>query len=387
YSEREPADLRYANTTGTADNGGMAILNAISNTPIDAVGNGASAVFREGTALPAFPPQPAPPAVYPNLSYERVEDRVSGYVDVGDNVRDFHQISPATPHNSNPANCQGSLTVSVISPPAAEQGEQIRIQATVTPGTLPLSSNIQVTGDLSAIGGSASTVFADDGVSPDAQPNDNKFTAAVIVPQGNPLGAQSITLTATDQQGRRATRNSSVNVTLPALLYLPHEIQGAGATTPIALGEPVLVRGVVTALKANGFFLQTEGGLEDADPNTSEGLFVPATASQLTNVPVAHLVYVKGFVAELVPSSDPASPPITAVSGFSFLFDIGARPMPTAVELTSDDASAAGTLDQLERFEGMRVHVASLMAVNGTGADGAFYAVVNGQARPFREPG
>ena len=49
--------------------------------------------------------------------------------------------------------------------------------------------------------------------------------------------------------------------------------------------------------------------------------------------------------------------------------------------------SDAGTLDQLERFEGMRVHAASLMAVSGTGADGAFYAVLTGQARPFREPG
>ena len=59
--------------------------------------------------------------------------------------------------------------------------------------------------------------------------NDNIFTAEVIVPQGNPLGAQPITLTATDAQGRQATHTITVNVTLPAVLYVPHEIQGAGA--------------------------------------------------------------------------------------------------------------------------------------------------------------
>jgi hypothetical protein len=388
YSGGVTPDRTYQNSTGTADNGGIAILNASSATPIDAVGNGASAVFHEGTALPAFPPQPTPPAQYADLSYERRPGTASAYVDTDNNVADFQLISPATPRNSNVANCRTNLTMTgAASPSHVEQGERVVIRATVTPATLPGSTNLQVIGNLSAIGGSTTADFADNGVAPDAVANDNIFSAEAMLPQGNPLGAQPITLNAFDEQGRRVTQDISVTVTLPASLYVPHEIQGAGATTPIAIGEPVMVLGVVTALKANGFFMQTEVGTEDADPNTSEGLFVPADASQLTRAQVGHLVYVKGQAAELVPASDLASPAITAVSGLSFIFDVGTRAIPPAVELTSDEVSAAGTLDQLERFEGMRVHVASLMAVNGTGADGAFFAVLNGQARPFRTAG
>ncbi len=72
--------------------------------------------------------------------------------------------------------------------------------------------------------------------------------------------------------------------------------------------------------------------------------------------------------------------------------------MPEPSVLTHAEVSPAGTPDQLERFEGMRVTVASLTAITGTGgirneatatstSDGEFYAVLTGQARPFREPG
>jgi hypothetical protein len=377
YAGDVAPDQRYVNVT--ADDGGIAIFNAAAT--IDSVGNGSAGAYGEGNRLPAFP-------VDPNQSYERVENTVSGYVDSNNNLTDFHLTSPATPHNKLSPCVTPNLTLTGATQPThVEQGERVVVRATVSPATLPRSTNLQVTGDLSAIGGSTVVAFADDGIFPDTMAADNIFTTEVIVPQGNPLGVQPITLNVSDLQGRRATRNITVTVTLPALLYTPHEIQGAGATTPIALLEPVMVRGIVTARKANGFFLQTEIGMEDGDPATSEGVFVPATAAQLTRAQAGHVVYVKGQVAELVPDSDRASPPITAVSGLTFIFDIGERPLPPAVNLTPNEVSAAGTLDQLERFEGMRVHVASLMAVNGTGADGAFYAVLNGQARPFRTAG
>ena len=376
-------DKTYVSSSGTPDNGGLAILTN-TGTMVDQVGNGAGSAFGEGNRLPAFP------AVAVNQSYERRASNVSGIVDTNDNLADFQLIAPSTPHNSNVANCLAPVNLTVngaASPTHVEQGQRVIIQAAVTPATLPGSTNIQVTGNLSEIGGSTTAPFADTGVAPDTVGNDNIFTAEALVPQGNPLGARSIVLNAVDQQGRRASQTISVTVTLPALLYTPHEIQGAGATTPIAIGEPVMVRGVVTGKKSNGFFLQTETGEEDADPNTSESLFVPANASQLTRAFVGHLVYVKGLAAEIVPPSDLASPSITAVGDLSFIFDLGESALPPAAELTSAEVSDAGTLDQLERFEGMRVHVASLMAVSGTGADGAFYAVLNEQARPFREAG
>jgi hypothetical protein len=268
-----------------------------------------------------------------------------------------------------------------------EQGQPLAVFATVSPATVPLSMGIAVTGDLSAVGGSATTPFADNGVAPDLLANDNTFTAEVMVPAGNPIGPRPITLTATDAQSHQASHTVAVNVTLPALMYLPHEVQGGGALSPVAIGDRVLVRGVVTGRKLNGFFLQTEAGNEDSDPNTSEGLFVLASGSQLAAAVVGRVVSVNGAVAELVPATDLASPPITALNDVSLVFEIGTGPLPAPAMLTGAEVSNAGGLDQLERFEGMRVQAASLTAVSGTDADGAFYAVLTGQARPFREPG
>ena len=61
------------------------------------------------------------------------------------------------------------------------------------------------------------------------------------------------------RHARQPTPSPSTS-TQPALIYLPHDIQGAGATSPLAIGEPVMVRGVVTGRKPNGFFVQTEAG-------------------------------------------------------------------------------------------------------------------------------
>lgn len=56
-----------------------------------------------------------------------------------------------------------------------------------------------------------------------------------------------------------------------------HDVQGNGATSPM-VGATVSVEGVVTASYQSGglsgFFLQEEDADADADPNTSEGLFV-----------------------------------------------------------------------------------------------------------------
>lgn len=71
------------------------------------------------------------------------------------------------------------------------------------------------------------------------------------------------------------------------------EVQGPGASSPL-LGETVRVQGVVTlALGDAGFFLQSEH--HDADPVTSEGLFIATAAGQLA---VGRRVSARGQVAE-----------------------------------------------------------------------------------------
>lgn len=163
----------------------------------------------------------------------------------------------------------------------------------------------------------------------------------------------------------------------------PHEIQGSGATSPLPLGTSVNVRGVVTALTSDGFFLQTESASEDANANTSEGLFVSYTGA----VQVGHVVIVTGKVNEFVPAADPLSASRTEVNTVTSVTDLGAGTLPAARLLTNVELSATGSLAQLERFEGMRVTAQFLTAVSGTDSNGAFYSVLTGEPRPFREPG
>ena len=162
YSAGVAPDRTFVNAT--SDSGGMALLNAASTTIFDQVGNSPLSVYGEGTRLPAFTASTA------SQSYERRADPAAGFLDTNNNAADFQLISPATPRNSNQANCltPASLTVNVgSSPTLGEQGQQVLVLATVTPATLPGSTNLQVTGDLSALGGSPSAVFADNGVAPD----------------------------------------------------------------------------------------------------------------------------------------------------------------------------------------------------------------------------
>ncbi|HVJ63147.1 MAG TPA: hypothetical protein VM555_10605, partial [Tahibacter sp.] len=81
-----------------------------------------------------------------------------------------------------------------------------------------------------------------------------------------------------------------------------HDVQGNGAATPIGAGVSVTVEGVVVANyqgtgKLSGFFLQEETADADADPATSEGVFVYC-ASCPTAVVEGQRVRVTGAVSE-----------------------------------------------------------------------------------------
>lgn len=80
-----------------------------------------------------------------------------------------------------------------------------------------------------------------------------------------------------------------------------HDVQGNGASSPI-VGSVVTVEGVVTANfqganKLQGFFLQEEDADNDADPNTSEGIFIFCNACP-TAVAEGQRVRATGAVSE-----------------------------------------------------------------------------------------
>ena len=162
-------------------------------------------------------------------------------------------------------------------------------------------------------------------------------------------------------------------------------------------GDNVIVTGIVTGVRGDGFFLQE--AVPDADPLTSEGIFVFTDDAAPAAAAVGNEVEVEGQVSEFAPSADPLQPPLTEIVSPEISLLTTGNELPGPIALTSTFPSPSGAHDQLERLEGMRVSVASLTVVGptlGTDADeskatvssnGVFYAVVTGVGRPFREAG
>ncbi|MFN0119040.1 MAG: endonuclease/exonuclease/phosphatase family protein [Blastocatellia bacterium] len=175
-------------------------------------------------------------------------------------------------------------------------------------------------------------------------------------------------------------------------------VQGNGDRSPLA-GQRVTVTGIVTGVRAGaGFFLQTPDNAIDADPNTSEGIFVFTGATGISGAVTGNLLQVTGNVTEFSPTADPTSPPLTELTTASANVLSNGNPLPAPITMTAADFDTAGGQTTLERYEGMRVHVASLTAispsdgsVNETSAtgtsNGIFHAVLTGLPRPWREPG
>jgi predicted extracellular nuclease len=170
-----------------------------------------------------------------------------------------------------------------------------------------------------------------------------------------------------------------------------NEIQGASHLSPLT-GQFVETTGVVTALRASGgsgFYFQDP--TPDADPETSEGLFV--FTSSAPTVAVGDSVEVVGTVTEFRPggssstnltTTELTSPAITVVSSgnappATTVIGTGGRVPPGAV--IDDDATgsvetsgsfdaATDGIDFYESLEAMRVQVNNAVAVGPTSPGG-----------------
>jgi predicted extracellular nuclease len=205
---------------------------------------------------------------------------------------------------------------------------------------------------------------------------------------------------AADAPAPRNGAAAPVDCALPpptAPLVPINQIQGSGPASPY-VGQVVRARGIVTGRTSNSYFLQTPDGdpSDDGDPATSEGVIV-FTGSAPT-VAAGQYLEVTGIVDEFIPSADPNSPPKTEIAVASTLVFSSGNALPAPVTITAADTNPAGPIDQLEKYEAMRVRVDSLTVVgpsqgsinetNATSTNtGVFYGVLTGLARPFREPG
>jgi predicted extracellular nuclease len=136
-----------------------------------------------------------------------------------------------------------------------------------------------------------------------------------------------------------------------------HAVQGAGPTSPL-VGQTVTVEGIVTGDfqgtgQLGGYFIQEPDALADADPMTSEGIFVFHTA---TAVNVGDLVRVTGTVVEFAAGTGT----LTQITPSAVQVLSSGQPLPTPVTLTLPVPSMA----HFEALEGMRVTIAAPLTVS-----------------------
>jgi uncharacterized protein len=374
-------------TAGLACNGGSTPCSAAQLAQIiDLVGwDGAN--FYEGSA--------AAPATTNTTAALR---KGGGAIDSDNNSLDFVTATP-TPRNTGALYPTG---IGVAGPSALEAGGSTLLTVKVTAAYYPppTSTGITVAATLAAIGGLANQQLYDDGSHGDVLAGDNVFSFLAAVPVGTPAGGYSLAFVVQDAQGRSST--GSLTVTVAGAPISIHDIQGPGLQSPYT-GQVVNTFGIVTARRYNnGFFIQTPDDLADVDPNTSEAVFVYTGGAPPDLAAVGAYVQVIGSAAEYVPSADPYSPPTTEITSPFVTLAPATWPMPSPITLTAADLPTSGTPEQLERYEGMRVYVPSLVAVSPTegsviessatgSSNGVFYGVIydpfDMAPRPFREAG
>lgn len=165
--------------------------------------------------------------------------------------------------------------------------------------------------------------------------------------------------------------------------------------------QSVRVTGIVTARTRSGFFLQTSDAKTDANPLTSEGIFIFTKNEPMADAAIGNEVAVVGRVEEYRVRNETSGLTITEISHFlgrdAFNVISKANPLPKPVVLAMSDFRT-NAFDQLEKYEGMRIAIAEMTSVSPTGgridantesvqSDGVFFGVLKGTPRPFREPG
>ncbi len=282
-------------TTGLACNGssGQPCSPAQLAQIIDLVGYGAgsssSPNFYEGAG-------PAPAASNTTAVFRNN----GGCIDTDNNSADFGPAATPAPRNTaSPVHyCTGPTNpsgVGAANPNTLFAGDSTLLTVAVTPGNFPPSTGLNVTCDLTAIGGLAAQAFDDDGTNGDVTAGDNIFSYSTTVANGTSAGSKSLACTIGDAQSR--TGNTTIGLNVTAILpigtvngpildtddgtahrspYAPPSGNGSSTTT-------VTVKGVIYektlqatnyATTYKGFFLQNTAAAADGDPNTSDGIFV-----------------------------------------------------------------------------------------------------------------
>jgi hypothetical protein len=174
---------------------------------VDIVGYGSGTNCFEGSG-----PTPAP------SNTTAAVRAAAGCTETDNNATDFTAGAVNPRNTSLPGAVCGATTnptgVGAASPNPVAAGNVVLLTVTVTPGANPTSAGVMVKGDLTAIGGSATQQFFDDGANGDADASDNVFSFQIQVSPSVTPGAKTLAISITDAQSRSGS--ASINLTVLA---------------------------------------------------------------------------------------------------------------------------------------------------------------------------
>lgn len=399
-------DLPTPDATGNiamnATNGKVALVKSTSlltgSCPlaqtVDFIGYGTANCF-EGSA--------AAPGLTNTTAGLRAGD---GCTETDRNNLDFASGSPNPRNSSSPVHvCDGDLPPGVSSTSPVNRAAGVLSNADIT---IQFSEAVNVAGSWYAISCTASGVHT---AVVTGGPDTFVLNPDVDFAPGENCTVTVFAAQVTDQDDvdppDAMTGNYAFSFTTLAENLLIHDIQGTSHTSPVTGFNVSGVTGIVTALTSNGFYLQEPDADVDADPATSEGIFVFFDASP--TVQIGDEVQVSGLVAEFRPGDDAENlsiteitlPVVTVLSSGNALplpqiLGAGGRVPPASV--IEDDASgnvettgifdpATDGLDFYESLEGMLVRIDDAVAVGPTSPYGELPVVAdNGVNAGLRTP-
>lgn len=337
---------------------------------------------------------PTPTAVLSNST--AAIRKTLGCTITGNNTADFDVAAP-TPRNTsstlNPCGGPGVPAISAANVSVVE-GDS---------GLTPMLFEIELSAPAGAGGVTFNYATADGSA---AAPGDYESVSGTrTIAEGD--SSTMIMVNAVGNTIPQADRSFTLNLTaingaLPATLAITgtiedddiaslaiHAIQGSGLASPV-VGQRVLTQdNIVTAIGPAGYFIQTPDAAIDADPLTSEGIYVftgsaPATIAVGDSVTLTANVVEFSSLTELTTISDlvinSSNNPLPA----PIVFD-ETRPSPDPNNLS------CGTLSNLECYEGMRVSIADGIVARANqyfGTDPYGQVFVSASAtRSLRAPG
>ena len=147
--------------------------------------------------------------------------RGNGCQDTDNNANDFVTVGPIPRNSTSPTHsCGGDpaqlSALGIGSPDSVDPASTTLLTVAVTPATIPPSTGIAVSADLTSIGGLASQTFYDDGTNGDTTAGDNVFSYRAIVGAAVTTGVKNVVATVTDAQARSINESITLTVQSPS---------------------------------------------------------------------------------------------------------------------------------------------------------------------------